>query len=165
MSIEKAKPIIDATQNAFMMFFQQELIPGRPYLFQEGEDDKSWDLIVQIGLSGSDKGSVHISLTTELVQYLMKHIVAEAGATGSREDVEDVFMEVLNVIAGNAKKEYEDMFEDPDQRLYITLPNAVSGNDLKNKYHETGTMITVPFTCNGGQLFLTFGFVKLIVGL
>ncbi|GHV94196.1 hypothetical protein AGMMS50293_05160 [Spirochaetia bacterium] len=115
------QPFISVTQNVFRDFCQSTVTPGRVYFVEKDEFQKSWDISGIIGLTGEAKGAVAISLRTDTALKITE-ILTNEKHEGLDSDVTDATGEIINIIAGNVKKELEEAF-----RIVISLPTIVKG--------------------------------------
>jgi chemotaxis protein CheX len=142
------KPFVDVCQNTFQVFCKTEVIAGRAYLEEKDKYESFWDVSGIIGLSGDAKGALAISLKEETALKITEIITGEKydSLEGS---VTDVVGEIINIIAGNVKKDLEEMFQ-----LKISIPSIVKG-----KLHQlvwpidSRRIICVPFTIFDTQTF------------
>ena len=114
------KPFIDVTTSVFQELLHCTLVPQRAY-FVEKESFHNWDISGVIGLTGEVRGAVAISMKADTAIKVTK-ILTESDHTSLDSDVVDAIGEIVNIIAGNVKKNLEDMF-----RLVISLPSIVRG--------------------------------------
>jgi chemotaxis protein CheX len=141
------QPFIDVCRNVFKEFIGCELVVERPF-FSEPAMTNEWDLSAVIGLTGEARGAVVISMKTELAIRLTDIL------TGSQhymldEDVVDAIGEIINIIAGNAKKGLEESF-----RLVISLPTIIEGNKHSIKWpNNQARIICIPFNIFEKDLF------------
>ena len=113
------QPFIQVTTNVFGEMLQCELKPARAY-FAEKESFKEWDISGIIALTGEVKGLVAISMKNTTASKITAHLTQTTDFSNS--DMVDVVGEIVNIIAGNVKKNLEDMF-----RIIISLPKVVTG--------------------------------------
>jgi chemotaxis protein CheX len=114
------QPFIDVSTSVFKELLHCTLIPEKVF-FVEKEAFNSWDISGVIGLSGEVKGAVAISMKTETAIKLTE-ILTESKHEYLDSEVVDAIGEIVNIIAGNAKKNLEEMF-----KLVISLPTIVKG--------------------------------------
>ncbi|MDR3199833.1 MAG: chemotaxis protein CheX [Spirochaetales bacterium] len=133
------QPFIDVCKNVFKEFVGAEIKEGRPY-FAEKDSANEWDLSAVIGLTGEARGAVVISMKTDLALRVTDIL------TGSKhnrldDEVLDAIGEIVNIIAGNAKKGLEEAFH-----LVISLPTIVQGKEHTVKWPNSQTrIICIPF--------------------
>jgi chemotaxis protein CheX len=133
------QPFIDVCKNVFKEFLGCELTAERPY-FAGQETVDEWDLSAVIGLTGEARGAVVISMKTELALRLTGILTATEHYSLD-EDVVDAIGEIINIIAGNAKKGLEEAF-----RLVISLPTFIEGNKHSVKWpNSQARVICIPF--------------------
>ena len=114
------QPFIETTVNVFRDFCKIELEKERIF-FIEKNDFHSWDISGIIGLTGEAAGAVAISMKVNTAARITALLTNEPHKTLD-DDVIDAMGEIINIIAGNAKKNLEDTF-----RLTISLPTVIKG--------------------------------------
>jgi chemotaxis protein CheX len=133
------QPFIDVCKNVFKEFVQCDLTAGRPY-FIEKEAVNEWDISSIIGLTGEARGAVVISMKKELAIRLTDQITGTPHEKLD-DEVVDAIGEIVNIIAGNVKKNLEEAF-----RLVISLPTIVQGKEHAVKWPSGRTrIICIPF--------------------
>ncbi|MDR1307555.1 MAG: chemotaxis protein CheX [Treponema sp.] len=134
------QPFIAVSKNTFKNFVGVELSAGRPY-FLENSAVSEEDLSAIIGLSGEARGAVVIGMKDALAIRLTDMLTGEKHSSVD-DDVVDAIGEIVNIIAGNAKKELEESF-----RLIISLPSIVKGKGHQIKWPgDRARIICIPFT-------------------
>jgi chemotaxis protein CheX len=134
------KPFIDVCANVFKDFIGCELTAGHPY-FENKNVPQDWDISAIIGLTGEARGAVVISMKKELAVKITGML------TGSEhkdldEEVVDAVGEIVNIIAGNVKRDLEEAF-----RLVISLPSIVKGKGHTIKWSANlARIMCIPFT-------------------
>jgi chemotaxis protein CheX len=155
MSIKYIEPFVIAAQAVFRDFFSEEPVPLKPYLVKR-EEEKGWELSGIIGIGGDAKGVVVISLSSQTAQRLVSRLVGHM-VTNNDADVMDTIGEIINIIAGNAKKGLE------QYHLMISLPSIVSGQDHQVAWPAGIPIIGIPFSLSEGEQFmLTVGLQNII---
>ena len=154
MGIQYIEPFVEAAVHVFTDFFGEAPQAQKPFLLKR-EDETGWELSGIIGIGGDSKGVVVISLTEavalELTGRLVGHPVAEIN-----DDVMDTIGELVNIIAGNAKKGLE------QYRLVISLPSIVRGKSHQVSWPSGIPVIGIPFTMSKGSFFLAVGLENII---
>jgi chemotaxis protein CheX len=141
------QPFIDVSKNVFKEFVGAELTVDRPY-FAEKDVVNEWDISAVIGLTGEARGAVVISMKTRLVIKLTDKLTGTAHKIID-DEVVDAIGEIVNIIAGNAKKGLEEDF-----RLVISLPTIVQGKGHTVKWPNAQTrIICIPFTIFEDDVF------------
>ncbi len=133
------QPFVDVCVNVFREFIGADLVPERPY-FADKNDLHEWDVSAVIGLTGEARGAVVISMKKALACNLTG---ALTGAThvDLDDEVVDAIGEIINIIAGNAKRGLEESF-----RLVISLPTIVKGPGHTIQWpNDQARIICIPF--------------------
>lgn len=156
MDTKYIEPFIEATVNIFKEFYNEEPIFKSPFLFDR-EEDLGWDLSAVIGIAGETKGVITISFPKALIIKLTERLVGYEIAELD-DDVIDSTGEVVNIIAGNAKKGLEQF------RLVISLPSIVQGKGHKIAWPSQSNMpiISIPFETSMGVFHLSVGLENII---
>ena len=113
------QPFVQVTSAVFNSMLQVELKPDRAY-FAEKESFLEWDISGIIALTGEVKGLVAISMKKETALKITAQLTGANELSNS--DTIDAVGELVNIIAGNVKRNLEDMF-----RIIISLPKVISG--------------------------------------
>ena len=141
------QPFIDVCKNVFREFLGAELKEDRPY-FAGADTVNEWDVSAVIGLTGEARGAVVISMKKELAMRLTATLTGSSH-TWLDAEVVDAIGEIINIIAGNAKKDLEEAF-----RLVISLPAIVEGKEHSIKWPTSqARIICIPFNIFDGDLF------------
>jgi chemotaxis protein CheX len=141
------QPFVDAARNVFKEFAGMELSVGRPY-FAEKDEVNNWDISSVIGLTGEARGAVVISMRIALALELTDTLTGTVH-TAIDDEVIDAVGEIVNIIAGNAKKGLEEDF-----KLVISLPTIVQGKNHAVKWPgELTRIICIPFTTVKNEVF------------
>ena len=142
------QPFINVTKNTFKEFVKAELTVGRPF-FQQKEGANEWDISAVIGLSGEAKGAVVIGMKASLAIKLTDMLTNTKHSSIDAEVI-DAIGEIVNIIAGNVKKELEEAF-----RLVISLPTIVEGKGHQVKWPtDQARIICIPFTIFETETFV-----------
>lgn len=141
------QPFVDVCVNVFREFIGVELVTERPH-FANRDDPHEWDVSAIIGLTGEARGAVVISMKQALARRLTGVL------TGSEhedldDEVVDAIGEIVNIIAGNAKRGLEESF-----RLVISLPTIVRGTGHSIQWpNDQARIICIPFGIFGNDSF------------
>ena len=154
MSIKYIEPFVIAAPGVFRDFFSEEAIPQKPFLIKRDEE-RNWVLSGIIGIGGDSKGGVVVSLESSVAQRLVSRLVGQE-VTENNEDVLDTIGELVNIIAGNAKKGLE------QYRLVISLPTIVSGEGHHVAWPAGIPIVGIPFALSEGQFMLAVGLENII---
>ncbi|MGL1892080.1 MAG: chemotaxis protein CheX [Spirochaetaceae bacterium] len=155
MDTKYIEPFIEATINIFKEFYNETPIMKNPFLFSK-EEDLGWDLSAVIGIAGETKGVITLSFPKELIIMLTQKLVGY-DILDIDDDVIDSTGEVVNIIAGNAKKGLEQF------RLVISLPSIVQGTSHKIAWPSSNIpIITIPFELSEGIFYVSVGLENII---
>jgi chemotaxis protein CheX len=134
------QPFIKVCEKVFHEFCQTEVKAGRVFFVAKDEYETSWDISGIIGLSGEASGAVAISLK-EATAYKVTEILTGKKYSSLDPDVTDAIGEIINIIAGNVKKEFED-----ELRIKISLPTIIKGRAHAIVWPSEKTrIICIPF--------------------
>lgn len=142
MQVKYVNPFINATVNLFRNFIGVKVDPKKPFL---KEDDKKLEEVSGIiGLAGETVGAIVISLARETaIQAISK--MEEKPYRALSKDVIDGIGEIVNIIAGNAKKDLDEF------RIEISLPGVITGSDYGVHWPEGIPIVAVPFESEIGN--------------
>ncbi len=155
MNTKYIEPFIESTLNVFKEFYKEEPQMRAPFLFDRDED-LGWYLSAVIGIAGETKGVISLSFSKELIISLTEKLVGYK-ITDIDDDVIDSTGEIVNIIAGNAKKDLEQF------RLVISLPSVIKGNNHNISWPNSNSpIITVPFELSDGLFYLSVGLENII---
>ncbi|HON14320.1 MAG TPA: chemotaxis protein CheX [Treponema sp.] len=141
------KPFVDASVGVFSSMVGLSVTVGRPYLC-EINSPHEWDISGVIGLTGQARGAVVLSMKKDLALSITTALTEKAQQE-INEDVVDAVGELINIIAGNAKKGLESDF-----KLVISLPTIVEGPKHRIAWPlEQTRIICIPFTTGDGNEF------------
>ena len=133
------QPFVDVCKTVFKEFVGAELVEERPYFADTGAV-LEWDISAVIGLTGEARGAVVISMKKDLATKLTGMLTGAEHKTVD-DDVVDAIGEIVNIIAGNVKKDLEEAF-----RLVISLPTIVQGKEHIIKWpNNQARIICIPF--------------------
>jgi chemotaxis protein CheX len=133
--------------DVFRQFVGYDLAASRPF-FQDREEVNKWDLSAVIGLTGEARGAVVISMKNELAIKITNTLTGTVHESLD-EEVLDAIGEIVNIVAGNVKRELEESF-----RLVISLPTVVKGMEHSLKWpHSQARVICIPFTVSNVDTF------------
>ncbi len=138
MNVNMINPFIEGTVTTFnTMCGCEPTMNGRPHI--KTDADESYDLIGIIGLTGSVKGSMLMTMKKITGQkavgaFLMEDMVEEG------EDLMDGFGEILNIIAGAAAAKLKDL------EVNLALPTVLIGTNQKVHSQQSSPWIVIPMT-------------------
>ncbi len=142
------QPFITTCHDVFRDFVGIEIRAETPY-FIEPTAKNEWDISGIIGLAGEAQGAVVLSLKKELA-YEITEKLTNIKQEDLNEDVFDAVGEIINIIAGNVKKELEEMF-----KLVISLPTIIEGQNHNMVWlrSQESRRICIPFTLQNNHSF------------
>jgi chemotaxis protein CheX len=141
------QPFIDVCKNVFKEFLGADLAVDRPY-FSEQSALSDCDISAIIGLTGEARGAVVISMKKALVLRLTD-ILTGTPHSEINDDAVDAIGEIVNIIAGNAKRGLEEAF-----RLVISLPTIIQGKGHSVKWPQAqARIICIPCTVFEKEVF------------
>ena len=144
------QPFIDTCVNVFDEFAGLKIIPKPPYFADKDEEKSNWDVSGIIGLSGEAQGAVSVSMKMDFAKFITKILLGDETVDDFENMIVDTVGELINIIAGNVKKELEDMYT-----LVISLPTIIQGKDHATSYPNSGNrIICIPFVVNEKYTFV-----------
>ncbi len=145
MKVEYVNPFISSTVETFKTMLQMDVKAGSPVL--KPEPAPSHDVSGIIGLSGDAMGSIVVSFPKiTALKIVSAFLGEEIKIVGP--DLIDAIGELVNIIAGNAKKDLTDLNVD------ISLPNVIVGKGHKISSPKGATSFIIPFASEFGELAL-----------
>jgi chemotaxis protein CheX len=148
MKVEYINPFLAATVNVFNTMLNCPLTRGQPFL--KGGAQPQYDVSGVIGLSGSAKGTVVLSLCREAALQAAAAMLGERSETIDA-DVRDAVGELTNMIAGSAKAKLEEF------SLNVSLPTVITGKGHCIDFPRQVTPICIPFECAWGPVAVEVG--------
>jgi len=140
------QPFIKVCETVFHDFCQTEVKAGRVFFVSKDEYVSKWDISGIIGLSGEASGAVAISLK-DVTAFQVTKMLTGKDHKSFDSDVTDAVGEIINIIAGNVKKNFEE-----ELRIKISLPSIVKGVAHSIVWPSEKTrIICIPFTIFSNQ--------------
>ena len=134
------QPFVKVCESVFHNFCRIDVKPGRVYFLTREEYEKLWDISGIIGLSGEVSGAVAISMGDQTAVSITKSLTGKEHSSFDN-DVTDAIGEIINIIAGNVKKDFEE-----ELRIKISLPSIVKGKNHSIVWPSEKTrIICIPF--------------------
>ncbi|MDR1389818.1 MAG: chemotaxis protein CheX [Treponema sp.] len=138
------QPFVRVATAVFRDMVKCDIVPDRAYFIKK-DAFLSWDISGIIALTGEVKGLVAISMKTPTALKITTILTKETTPTAS--DIQDAVGELVNIIAGNAKSELEEMF-----RIVISLPTVVRGKAHMIVIPDERTrLLCIPFNIFDGE--------------
>jgi chemotaxis protein CheX len=132
--IDYIEPFVEVTIATFKDFIGVEVSPKHPH-YLETDKEYDWDISSVIGLSGSVRGAVIISMKAELAMKLADTIIGTVH-TEIDADVTDVVGEIVNIIAGNIKPKVPN-----GDKIVISIPTVIKGKKISFVWPSKQTRI------------------------
>ena len=138
ISTDTINPFVDATVDTFSTMCGVE--PQR-----EGDLDvrvgmqPTFDLVGIIGLSGSSRGAIMLTMPCEVGCKLVGAFLDEEIVEVDSE-VMDAYGELLNIIAGGAAANL------PDQTMNLAIPTVMMGEDQQVSSKESTPWVVIPMS-------------------
>lgn len=134
------QPFVKVCESVFQNFCHVEVKPGRVYFVTKDEYERIWDISGLIGLSGEVAGAVAISMNDQTALSITKMLTGKDHSSFDT-DVTDAIGEIINIIAGNVKKDFEE-----ELRIRISLPSIIKGKNHSIVWPSEKTrIICIPF--------------------
>ena len=148
MDVRYINPFIAAVRNVFQTMMDIEVGIGKPYT--KREQDGSADVSGIIGFSGDAAGCVVVSFPKPVA---LRAVSAFAGTEISEDhpDFADAVGELANMIAGNAKKDFEGV------GISISLPSVVIGENHTIPRSNVCPRVVVPCKTSFGPFSVEVG--------
>ena len=121
MDIEHMEPFIQETIKTFEVMLGVK--PDSKELEIKESTDGTYDISAMIGISGSSTGGVVISFPEDVACKIVSRMLGEE-ISELNQDVSDGIGELVNIIAGNAKR---GLVKHGFQNLSQSLPHVVIG--------------------------------------
>ena len=141
MRAEYVNPFLKASINLFKEYLGLQAVAGKPHLLGDPQDLDAVSAI--IGLAGETRGAVVLSFSRETAMRIVSKMAGQEYKMLSNEVLDGVG-ELINIIAGNAKKDLLDF------RIEISLPGVITGNSYKIRWPEGIPVVSIPFTTELG---------------
>ncbi|MDR3341769.1 MAG: chemotaxis protein CheX [Treponema sp.] len=147
------QPFVDVCINVFKELIRCDIIAGRPFFIHKHDalhqdTPADWDISGVIGLTGEAQGAVVLSMKKDLALKLTDMLTGSEH-TDMDDDVIDAIGELINIIAGNVKREFESTF-----RLVISLPTIITGKGHTIQWSgDLARILCIPFNLHEGNVF------------
>jgi chemotaxis protein CheX len=149
MKAEYINPFLDASINLFREFLRFNLKNSAPYINHDNQDLNEVSAI--IGLTGDIVGAVVLSFTRDTAIAMASRFSGKSYIALTNEVI-DAVGELVNIIAGNAKKDLG------DYRTEISLPGVITGAKYKINWPQGIPIITIPFESEAGAFSVNVSF-------
>lgn len=149
MKAEYINPFLSASLNLFKEFLKLNLTHGKPFI--QGDDKDLNEVSAIIGLAGDITGAIVLSFPRDTAIQMVSRLENHEYRALSREVLDGVG-EMVNIIAGNAKKDLL------DYRIDISLPGVITGATYKVNWPQGIPVITIPFESEIGPFTVNVSF-------
>ncbi|MBN1699351.1 MAG: chemotaxis protein CheX [Spirochaetales bacterium] len=136
MKAQYINPFLEASIHLFKDFLNVKLRYLKPFVNSDSQNLNEISAI--IGLAGDTKGAVVLSFERDTAIKMVARFSKKNYFALSREVIDGVG-ELVNILAGNAKKDLLDF------RITISLPGVITGNKYKINWPQNIPVITIPF--------------------
>lgn len=141
MKAKYINPFLYASTNLFKDFLKINAKSGKPFIKEDPFDLEEVSGI--IGLAGETTGAVVLSFSRETAINMVVKFSGESHSALSNEVLDGVG-ELINIIAGNAKKGLSEF------RIEISLPGVIVGENSKIHWPKEIPVVTIPFESDIG---------------
>jgi chemotaxis protein CheX len=147
MDVKIINPFILSTKKIFADMVHISLTAGKPYLKPLGQRfHKFYRLSAVIGLEGSTHGQLIMSMS-EQVSLAISSGLLGTQLTKINADAYDAIAELINMIAGGAKKDIA-----AEKPISLTIPKIMLTENVK--YIKSLPILIIPFDTSHGKLIL-----------
>lgn len=141
MKIELINPFIEATATTLETMCGLKPVRNGALTMSNGLIS-TYDFIGVLGLSGSVKGAVVMSLPVEVGKAVVGKFVGEQ-ITEVGSDLMDGFGEILNIVAGAAAAKI------PNHKINLSLPTVMIGHDQLIHSRKEEPWVVIPLKLVG----------------
>ena len=142
MKAKYINPFLTASMTLFKEYMGLDVTAGQPFVL----DDKYKldDVSALIGLAGETSGAVVLSFSHDTALKIVSRLEGKTYQFLGAEVLDGVG-ELVNIIAGNAKKDLTEF------KIVISLPGVITGNSYQIKWPSGVPVISIPFTSELGN--------------
>lgn len=135
-------PFIKSTRNVFETMLHMPVTFGTPAM--RAEQIPTHDVSAIIGMSGDIEGAVVLSFPAETSRRVVA-VFTGSELPLSNEDMSDAIGEVVNMIAGGAKAQFN------GKNVSISCPSVVMGGSHKVYGAKDNVTVAIPCSCDCGE--------------
>jgi chemotaxis protein CheX len=146
LKVKYINPFLKASVNLFKEYLGIRLTHGQPYV--NSEPQELLEVSGIIGLAGETVGAVVLSFDRATAISIVSKFAQMPFQAMGREVLDGVG-ELVNIIAGNAKKDLT------DYRLAISLPGVITGHQYQIKWPDKVPVVTIPFKSPVGEFWVS----------
>ena len=151
MKAAHINPFLASTLEVFSTMLGSKLTRGELSLSMNFQPQH--DVSGIIGLSGKASGTVVVSLDRDVAIAATERLLGERPST-INADVVDAVGEIVNMIAGRAKSNLEEL------AMTLSLPTVITGKNHVIQFGSSAQTICIPYVCEWGQLSLEVGLLE-----
>ncbi len=151
MKAEYINPFLSASINLFKQHLKFEVTNKNPFINEDAQNLKEISAI--IGLAGDIAGAIVLSFDRDTAIAMASRYTGQKYNAVTKEVI-DCVGELVNIIAGNAKKDLLDF------RISISLPGVITGHTYKINWPQGVPVITIPFESDAGEFNVNVSFRK-----
>jgi len=151
MKAEYINPFLEASMNLFKNHLRFDVKNNPPYINEDNQNLHEVSAI--IGLAGDIIGAVVLSFTRDTAITMASRFTNQKYHALTKEVI-DCIGEMVNIIAGNAKKDLLTF------RIEISLPGVITGHTYKINWPQGVPVITIPFESEAGMFNVNVSFKK-----
>ena len=142
MQAKYINPFLMASMNLFKDYLGMSVKAGTPFVRADPQDLSEISAI--IGLAGETVGAVVLSFSRESAIKIVSKLADKEYRLLSNEVLDGVG-EMINIIAGNAKKDLTEF------RIEISLPGVITGSSYKIHWPKGIPVVSIPFDSELGD--------------
>lgn len=135
-------PFVRSVQNVFGTMLQLPVQTDQPYAKTNGQP--SYDVSGIIGMNGDVDGTVALSFDTATAERVVS-LLTGMDLEYTHEDFADSVGELVNMIAGGAKAQFE------GHSVNISCPSVILGQQHKVFARKDACHIAIPCQCDCGE--------------
>jgi len=140
------QPFIKVSERVFEDFCKTKIEAKKVFFTEREEFRFDWDISGVIGLSGEVSGAVAISMK-DITAFRIAETLMGMKFTSFEKEVTASVGEIVNIISGNVKKDFEE-----ELRIKISLPTIITGKAHIIKWpSEKARIICIPFSVYSDQ--------------
>jgi chemotaxis protein CheX len=141
MKAKYINPFLAASVNLFREHLGMDVKAGAPFLRPDPQELE--EVSALIGLAGETTGAVVLSFSRDTAVRVVT-LFSGKTYTALSNEVLDGVGELVNIIAGNAKKDLLEF------RIHISLPGVIVGHSYRIRWPEGIPVIGIPFESSLG---------------
>jgi chemotaxis protein CheX len=154
---EYIKPFVDVCINVFKQFIGEDIAAKNPY-FSEKDAITGGDVSAVIGLTGEARGAVIVTMKAPLAFKLTDMLLGSENHKEMDDDVLDAVGEIVNIIAGNVKRELEETMH-----MIISLPTIIQGSNHVIKWPgNQPRILCIPFKIFENDIFTLLVAIEMV---